>query len=139
MLNRIFDDRTTSIERIKPWEIFGGKRPFFLKYADVIKDVIQDFHLQPINQEIISPTVQASNFEKSTLTKERIAYIDPGIHGGKRFAHLHYRGDIYMLNHEQWRAFTGRIKNDMMKRLEMAESISVEQFQDLSDAIDPIA
>lgn len=133
MSNLIFD------YRLKPWEIFGGKRPFFLKYADLIKDVIQDFKLEPIQQEMIAPTFRASNFDKSTLTKEMMAYIDPGIIGGKRFAHLHYRGDIYMLNHEQWRTFTGRIKDDMIERLKMADAISVEQFQDLSDAIDPIA
>ena len=68
-----------------------------------------------------------------------MAYIDPGIFGGKRFAHLHYRGDTYMLNREQWRTFTGRVKDDLFQKLQMAHSISVEHFQDLSDAIDPVA
>ena len=125
--------------RLKPWEIFGGKRPFFMKYAELIGDVIKDFELEPVHQEMIAPTLRASDFEKSALTKEMMAYIDPNIYGGKRFAHLHYRGDIYMLNHEQWQTFTGRVKDDLIKKLQMANAISVEQFQDLSDAIDPIA
>ena len=125
--------------RLKPWEIFGGKRPFFLKYAELIGDVIKDFKLKPIQQELVAPTVRASDFEKFAPTAEMMAYIDPSIYGGKRFAHLHYRGEIYMLNHEQWRTFTGRVKDDLIKKLQMANAISVEQFQDLSDAIDPIA
>jgi transposase len=59
--------------------------------------------------------------------------------GGKRFAHLHYRGEVYMLNREQWQAFANKIKNDLVKRLQSSSAISVEQIQDLSDAVDPIA
>jgi hypothetical protein len=123
----------------KPWEIFGGKRPFFLRYAEVIADVIKDFKLKPIDQEMASPAVRLSEIAKIPQSSQMMAFIDPGQFGGKRFAHLHYRGDIYVLNSEQWRAFTGRVKDDMINRLKAADSISVEQFQDISDALDPIA
>jgi hypothetical protein len=125
--------------QLKPWEIFGGKRPFFVKYADVIADVIKDFGLKPIQREVAAPTLRMSEVMKATPTSEMMAYVDPSVFGGKRFAHLHYRGEIYMLNREQWQTFTGRVKDDLLKRLEMANAISVEQFQDLSDAIDAIA
>lgn len=125
--------------RLKPWEIFGGKRPFFVRYADVIGDVIKDFKLEPIKEEVLVPTRRISRAARSAAEIESMPYIDADIYGGKRFAHLHFRGDIFMLNREQWQTFTGRIKNDLIERLHTANTISVEQFQDLSDAIDPIA
>ena len=124
--------------RIKPWEIFGGKRAFFVKYADVIGAVIKDFKLEPINAQLLNPMKMTAEMQKSE-NAQLMTYLDPGTHGGKRFAHLHYRGDIYMLNHEQWKSFTTRIQHDFVARLKTANVISVEQLQDLSDAIDPIA
>ena len=124
--------------KLKPWEIYGGKRPFFVKYADVIADLIKDFKLEPIKEQILSPMKMTSEQQKAAAMQPMI-YFDPDIWGGKRFAHLHYRGDIYMLNREQWQSFTARIKDDFITRLHAANSISVEQIQDLNDAIDPIA
>ena len=124
--------------RAKAWEIFGGKRAFFLKYADVIGAVINDFKLEPINAQLLNPMKMTAEMKKSE-NAQLMLYLDPGTHGGKRFAHLHYRGDIYMLNHEQWTSFTTRIQNDFVNRLKTAKAISVEQIQDLSDALDPIA
>ena len=124
--------------RLKPWEIFGGKRPFYVKYADMIADVIKDFKLQPIEMQFRSPTVKTSDVHSSP-DLEAVAYIDPDIYGGKRFAHLHYRGEIYMLNREQWQSFTARVKDDLIDRLRTANTISVEQLLDLNDAIDPLA
>jgi len=123
---------------LKPWEIYGGKRPFFVKYAELIADVIKDFGLKPIQQELNSPTMRAADFEKAVPKPDMMAYLDPGIFGGKRFAHLHFRGEVYMLTHDQWMTFTGRVKGDLIKKLEMANGISVEQFQDLSDTVDAI-
>ena len=122
----------------KPWEIFGGKRALFVRYADVIGDLIQDFKLQPIRDEILVPTMRMAGAAKAAPSAEMLQHIDPGIYGGKRFAHLHFRGEVFMLNREQWQAFTGRVKDDLIERLHAADTISVEQFQDLSDAIDPI-
>lgn len=123
--------------RLKPWEIYGGRRPFFVKYADIVADVIKDFKLAPIQE--ISHAPVARSMEAKSAAKEPAMYFDPDIFGGKRFAHLHYRGDVYMLNREQWQSFTNRIKDDLIVRLKTANAISVEQMLDLNDAIDPIA
>lgn len=123
---------------IKPWEIYGGKRPFFAQYADMIGDVINEFKLKPMPKEVITPTLRVADYKSSELTSERIAAIDPSIYGGKKFAHFHYRGEIYKLNSKQWQAFAGRVKEDMVKKLQMANAISVQQFQELNDAIDSL-
>lgn len=130
MANLLFD------YRLKPWEIYGGKRPFFIRYADLIADVIKNFKLEAIKEYKHSPVMKATAAE--TATREEMIYFDPDIFGGKRFAHLHYRGEIYMLNREQWQSFTARIRDDLIERLHTANNISIEQMLDLSDAIDPI-
>ena len=126
------------VRGIKPWEIFGGKRPFFLKYADVVADMIKDFKLKPVEMDVRSPVLPINKF-KSMSDKIEIMRLDPGIFGGKRFAHLHYKGEVYMLNRDQWQSFTSRIKDDLIQRLKTAGDISLEQLQDLNDAIDPVA
>ena len=123
--------------RLKPWEIYGGKRPFFVRYADLVADVINDFKLNPIKEYTHSPAIKATSAEASD--REKMIYYDPDIWGGKRFAHLHYRGEVYMLNREQWQSFTARVKDNLIDRLHTANNISVEQLLDLNDAIDPIA
>lgn len=125
------------IER-KPWSIYGGKNPFFLRYAKVIEDVIKDFNLEPLKDGVYGHTRMLAEKSNDLSTKAMI-YFDPDIWGGKRFAHLHLRDEVYALNRDQWNSFTSRIKNDLVERLEKANSISLEQIQELSDAIDPIA
>lgn len=124
--------------RIKRWEIFGGKRAFFIRYADVINSVIDEFKLTPIKEQILNAKRLTPEMQKSESI-QMMMYMDPDSHGGKRFAHLHYRGEIFRLNNEQWLLFTARIQKDFITRLEAASAISVEQIQDLNDAIDPIA
>lgn len=141
MKNAIFDYplRPRELDHLlRPRGDFGGNRAFFTKYAELIGDVLKDFKLEPLRREHLSPTVKPEVFERLASVPELIAFIDPGVQGGKRFAHLHYRGEVYMLNSDQWRTLTGRVKDDMMRRIEIADSISLEQFEELSDVVDAI-
>ena len=124
--------------RLKPWEIYGGKRPFFVKYAEQIGEFIKEHKLLSLEHEILSPAMKLSKMQKSDITPQMMAFVDPGSAGGKRFAHFHYRGEIYKLDQRQWLAFTSKVKTDLVNKLQMANAISIEQIQDLSDAIDAI-
>lgn len=123
---------------LKPWEIYGGKRPFFLKYAELIGKFIQENKLSPIESELISPTLNVAQMEEIGISPLMMVYVDPGTIGGKKFAHFHYRGEIYLLDPSQWKEFTFQVKTDMLNKLQAANVISIEQIQDISDAIDPI-
>jgi hypothetical protein len=61
--------------------------------------------------------------------------IDFGIYGGDRGPHLHYKGNLYLLNERQWRDFTGRIKREFSARLEAAETIGFEQILDMDEIL----
>jgi len=122
---------------LKPIEIYGGKRALFIAYADIIADTIKDFGLKAVKEDIRSPSVKVAK-AKAAAAAEALPYIDPGTHGGKRFAHFHYRGDLYTLTREQWQAFSARVKEDLIDKLHTANTITVEQIQDLADAVDAI-
>ena len=122
---------------LKPTEIYGGKRALFVVYADIIADTIKDFGLKPMKEEIRSPAMKIST-SKSASALESLAYIDPSIYGGKRFAHFHYKGDLYTLTREQWQSFSARIKESIIEKLHGANTIPFEQLQDLNDMVDAI-
>ena len=122
----------------EPWEIFGGRRALFVRYAHLVADVIKDFKLQPIKEDILVPTMRFSGATRAVPDAEMLAQIDPGICGGKRFAHLHFRGDVYQLDVKQWQTFTARVTADLAERVQAAGAVSVEQILDLSDAVDAI-
>ena len=132
MLDRVME------HRLKPWEIYGGKRPFFVEYAEEIGEFIKAHKLSALDHEILSPAMRLSKIQKSDVSPQMMPFVDPGSAGGKRFAHFHYRGEIYKLDQRQWQEFTSKVKTDLVNRLQMANVISIEQIQDLSDAIDAI-
>jgi hypothetical protein len=45
--------------RIKPWEIYGGRRAFFVRYADLVANVVEELKLQPIQEQFRFPAVRA--------------------------------------------------------------------------------
>jgi len=122
---------------LKPIEIYGGKRALFVTYANIIADTIKDFGLKPMKEEFRNPVMKAAK-GKAAAAAETLAYVDPSVIGGKRFAHFHYKGDIYALTREQWQSFSARVKEEMLEKLHGANTIPFEQMQDLSDVVDAI-
>lgn len=123
-----------SYSKLKPWEIYGGKKAFFIRYADLVKKVITEFKLKAVDPAIVSSV----NVEQYKASAVNIGLVDPEIFGGRRFAHIHHLGNIYRLDEKQWNAFVGRVKTDMIDRLQNANNIALENIIELSDAMDPI-
>ena len=123
--------------QLKPIEIYGGKRALFITYAGIIADTIKDFGLKPLKEDIRNPAIKIAK-AKAAAPAPLTAYVDPSIYGGKRFAHFHYKGDLYALTREQWQSFSARVKEDLIEKLHGANTINIEQIQDLSDIVDAI-
>jgi hypothetical protein len=122
----------------KPWIKFGELSPLFSEYAGNIEQFIKDQRLPQVDPQIFSPGINLAAMKRMEKSKEMLPYFDPGKFGGKRFAHLHFKGEVYMLNQRQWQDFTSQVKEIMIKKLEQAKNISLEQLMEISDAIDPI-
>ena len=60
------------------------------------------------------------------------------IRGGRRGPHLHYKGQIYLLNAEQWKMFSGGIIQKFSKKLSKANAVNFEQFMDLGESVSAV-
>jgi hypothetical protein len=121
--------------KLKPWEIYGGKKAFFIRYADLVKKTITDLKLKAIDPAVIG-SVSAVQLKANAANMN---YFDPEIFGGRRFAHIHHLGGIYRLDAKQWGTFVSKVKEDMIQRIQNANNISLENVIEISDALDPIS
>lgn len=59
----------------------------------------------------------------------------PGIPGGWPVPHLHFDGDVYLMDQKQWEVYSqGRLR-DFSHQLEQASSISFRDFMEVSNAV----
>lgn len=61
-----------------------------------------------------------------------------GIRGGRKVPHLHYRGELFLLNSAQWREFSGRVVKDMSKKLADAKQVNVSELLEVSEAVSSV-
>ena len=59
--------------------------------------------------------------------------------GGLRMPHLHYNGDIYVLDKKQWNEFSRKIIEGFKSKLANAKSINPDQMVKISETIHEIA
>ena len=63
----------------------------------------------------------------------------PAIPGGIRIPHLHFRGDVYLLNEKQWKDFSIKVIKDFQAKLSRVNTVSFEQEMEISEAVDSLA
>ncbi len=97
----------------------------------MIKSFIKKNNLKPVS----SDPVFSSEMRAEKLTAATSTLIPWWYRGGKKFAHLHYQGDVYLLNEEQWKDFSTSIIADMSKKLAASKNVSFTGILDLSDSI----
>lgn len=122
------------------WQRFkaGGRRDFFIAYADRIGKFIEANKLKPVSENhILSPQINIKEI-KLNIAALPSDLIPWWYKGGKKFAHLHYAGDAYLLNAKQWQDFSTQIVEDMSKKVAASKSISFDGVLELSDTISAI-
>ena len=111
---------------------------FWIRREGMIGEFVQKNKLKPIDTtpfeiEAIAGAVEARE-EKTALPLRR-----PPFPGGMRSPHLHFRGAVYALNEQQWRAFSGGVVKDLNERLAKASVLSFDQMRDVAEGIDKFA
>ncbi len=106
--------------------IYGGPRDIWIKNAKFLGELVQKWKLQ------------AYSFEAGRAKNAKALIFDPDIRGGIRLAHLHFKGNVYLVNERQWKEFTGKVIKDFQAKLAAAPSVNFEQLMDLSDAVDSL-
>jgi len=119
----------SSIEMWK-WRA-GGRRDIWLTNADQVGKFIQSNKLNPLKQE--SMEMSTAGAEKATEGTMLLQWWWKA--GGIRAPHLHYEGNIYMLNANQWKAFSSTILKDFGKKLSEAGTVSYGNLMNIADAM----
>jgi hypothetical protein len=94
---------------------YGGRRAIWSAFRVSIANLIEKFKIQPMDPMDL-PQVGAP---------VAMSRIRPWPCGGIKYAHVHFRGDVYPLDAEQWRVFTDEVVRECMHRLENAQTVSL--------------
>ena len=110
--------------------LVGIPREFWMVHEKYVGTFIDKYNLKPVSKLTVAP-VHKEMVAKAAINIEDII----GIYGGKRGPHLHYRGNIYLLNSNQWRKFSAPILRNFSKKLAEAATVNFEQLIDLADTM----
>jgi hypothetical protein len=115
----------------------GGRRDFWIVNAVNVGKFISANKIKPISQEALH--MRAASPEASEkMMGEELRVLWWWKNGGIRAPHLHFNGDIYLLNKNQWKTFSKDIIENFSNRLAEANSINFGQLMDLADTMDEI-
>ena len=111
---------------------WGGFRQS-LSYSKIAASIIKEFQLSPMEQAKVLPGAKATTaVAKKTL---KPGGVTPGIPA----AHIHYKGQIYLLNAKQWKTFSTGLMAEFQAKIGKAKTVSFDQLQKISEAVDSLA
>ncbi len=112
---------------------------FWIRREGMIGEFVQKNRLKPIDTspyeiEALAGAAVEAREEKAALPVRR-----PPFPGGMRVPHLHFKGGVYVLNEQQWHAFSGGVVKDLNEKLAKAAALSFDQVRDIAEGIDKFA
>ena len=128
---------TINYSEFEKWKWkYGVPADFFAVQEKFIGKFIDAHKIAPLDQGFLRVKSKSS---KAAIDSEAKAMIDIDYlidpRGGKRTPHLHYKGEIYLLNSNQWKKFSGEVLQNFSEQLAKANSISFENFLELSETM----
>jgi hypothetical protein len=109
----------------------GIPADFWNLHAKLVEKTIEKLQLEVLQQHAISDVEGKIGSEQESL-KWQLK------NGGMKVPHLHFKGEIYLLNKKQWSEFSGEILKDFSKKLSETKTVSFGQLMDLSESINEI-
>ena len=130
--------------KLRTWRYGGPFGDFLMRHLDVIKSLIAQEHLVAVPAEhlpvhFMDDAVVDVGAVDVAMTKDVRAKLRPRpFPGGMKIPHLHFQGEVFVLNEKQWQKLTSTIINEFQAKLQQTHSVSFEQLMQLSEAIDPL-
>ncbi|MGE5405572.1 MAG: hypothetical protein ACM3PP_11610 [Candidatus Saccharibacteria bacterium] len=123
------------------WWKFGKPADFFVVEYDRIKEMIKELELIPATQAQLGIDMQLAMKEAAAFSDnpQAMSYERHWKWGGMKIPHLHFDGDIYLLNEAQWHKFSHKVIDGFKDKLTHAKAINFEQMLELSEAINNLA
>ena len=124
---------TTILER--KW-LYGGPWDIWVRRVDMIGNFIREQKIKPVAVADL-PTHPFLAAEQPAATARAIVRPRP-FPGGLRSPHLHFKGDIYLVNQEQWRGFSGTVIKQYQEKLGKAGTIGFDQLMDVATGMETL-
>ena len=128
--------RIESVRRLT-W-IYGRPAELWLSYRHLIADLIKKHKLPALPGEAYPYIPMAGEPGMAAFTnapesgKRASGWRWPiPFPGGIRIPHLHFNHDIYLLEHKQWKEFSGAVVKDVEQRLADVKEGSFDQIVEL--------
>ena len=118
-----------------PWILRNGiPAPIWIEYRKEIEAFVKTNKLQAIQREEMAGAGMDMPMETGQAMEKQLRLRPRPFPGGLRFAHVHFAGEVYRLDHTQWKSFSSSMLKDFRERLSRAETVSFDQLLDLSEA-----
>lgn len=128
--------------RPKPGPLPGIWADFWAANSEIVGKFVSKYKPAAISPEAVvtpmdvaSMKIMAGEKGEKTAMQFRI----PNIRGGMKIPHLHFKGDIYLLNEDQWKTFTSQVIEKFQTKLGKVGTVSFEKLMHLSEAVDSLA
>lgn len=112
---------------------WGGPRDLWVKQAPFIAKFIDANRLQPLDREFFGGTTP-----KAARKEEAMDLLPIPFPGGMKTAHLHFKGDVYLVNPEQWKKFAAAVMDEYKTRLARAGAVSFDELLTVADALEGV-
>ena len=96
-----------------------------------IGELVKRWELKPVPEEYLARDEIPFEIERGEM---RIKI--PPFPGGMRNPHLHFKGEVFLLNEEQWGEFSKQIVEDFKAKLSSVKTVNFEQLIELQSALD---
>jgi hypothetical protein len=123
------------------WGIrLGIPADFWVLKERLIGEFIKANKLKAVTHEAMRVDAHPIS-EKLVTEKNKSITVDYilNIRGGRRTPHLHYRGDLYILDAKQWQSFSGPLLKEFGNRLAAANTIGFENFIEIGESISAVS
>lgn len=114
----------------------GGRWDFWMSQVAVVGRYV-DAHAKELTRAhmaVQGPVAQAAEPAARAATAARAVIWDP-TRGGMRMPHLHYAGEIYILNENQWADFSKSAMSALAEKLGKAQRVTFENVMQVSEAM----
>ena len=117
----------------------GGRWLFWLTNATVVNESIRQFGLTAVKAELLEPAlrpseVTAPQVELRAAATPAAAWDRGGRYGGMRIPHFHYAGQVYLLNEQQWAAFSEKVLSGVKEKLAATHKVGYDELMGVADA-----
>jgi hypothetical protein len=110
---------------------------FWIRREGMIGDFIKRNKLVPTDMSGFEYMGMGATTEV-TQKKATLPIRRPPFPGGMLGPHLHFKGDVYVLDEKQWQVFSGVVVKDLGTKLAKMAALPFDQLRDTAEHIDKI-